>query len=107
MANVEPLRASPKLVDAANNHLCLEFGDCPEHLWQRVVRRLETALSMHRDGQAIAGPEERIEPSFINQDIRLLCGWDHYSGHYLLAECNGGDAVLRDVHRWLSESCAR
>ncbi|AVP98647.1 hypothetical protein C7S18_16275 [Ahniella affigens] len=105
MAAVSPLMLpTPVLVDAANHHLCLEFGDWPDPFWDQVVGQLESEFGMQREGMAVEGPGERIEPSFVGQGVRLLSGWDCHSGRYLLAESDAGDALLRDVYRKASES---
>ena len=40
------------------------------------------------------GLDEVIAPDFVRDNIRLLAGWDNWSGYYLLSENAAGDDFL-------------
>ena len=79
---------------AANGRLTLEFTQPEGPQWRLTVRILQRELGFERDGETISGLDEGLLPAFVNDEIRLHAGWDHWSGTYLLSQCSGGDEVL-------------
>ena len=89
------------LQTAANGHLALEFDDSPEELWEAALERIK-AEAFHETGESVLGPGQSIFPCYVRWSILLMSGWDEWSGNYLLATCEDGDAFLEKLHATLT-----
>ncbi|KQV49021.1 hypothetical protein ASC93_13195 [Massilia sp. Root335] len=89
---------NPSLSIAANGHLTLDFGDYDSLAYQQVCAKLENELGFDRHGRTVAGLDEGVNPSFVRAELEITAGWDNWSGSYLLANSDAGDAVLRSLY---------
>ncbi|MDD4963723.1 MAG: hypothetical protein PHI11_07390 [Gallionella sp.] len=82
------------LTTAANGHLqlCFERASPLFALWLRL--KLQFVHGFRREGHRVRGLNEVIVPNFVRGNIRLLAGWDNWSGYYLLSESVSGDDFL-------------
>jgi hypothetical protein len=87
-------RPSATLKTAANGHLqlCFEHGSPFSAFWLRF--KLQFIHRFSREGHRVLGPGQVIVPDFVRGKIRLLAGWDDWSGYYLLSESAAGDEFL-------------
>lgn len=92
----------PTLTIAANGHVALEFSDCDSVLYPQACATLESQQGFTRHGSTSAGLDEGITPSFFRADLEIFTGWDNWSGCYLLANSDAGDAVLRHLYAQLA-----
>lgn len=79
------------LTPTARGHLSLETDSLP--LWQVIEARLG-ALGFTRSGPSVVGPDQTLFPSFTRDTLTLEAGWDIWSGYYLMASNDQGDAFL-------------
>ena len=89
---------NPSLYIAANGHVVLEFGDYDSLAYQQMCAKLENELGFSRHGPTVAGFDEGVCPSFLRAELEISAGWDNWSGSYLLANSDAGDAVLRSLY---------
>jgi hypothetical protein len=89
---------NPSLSIAANGHLTLDFGDYDSVAYQQVCAKLENELGFVRHGRTVAGLDEGVSPSFTRAELEISAGWDNWSGSYLLANSDAGDAILRRLY---------
>ena len=83
----------------ANGHLTLTIAD-PGILDLILLRlRLRFLHGFRREGIRIFGPDEQIAPDFVRGNLRLLAGYDDWSGLYLLAKDEQGDSFLETFAR--------
>lgn len=93
---------NPTIFIAANGHVSLDFGDYDSAAYQQACARLENALGFIRHGETAAGLDEGVSPSFLRAELKISSGWDSWSGSYLLANSDAGDAILRQLYAELS-----
>ena len=93
---------NPSLSIAANGHVTLDFGDYDSVPYQQVCAKLENELGFCRHGDTVAGLDEGISPSFLRSELEISAGWDNWSGSYLLANSDAGDAILRRLYAELT-----
>lgn len=86
---------NPSLSAAANGHLSLDFGDYDSVAYQEVCAKLANELGFARHGRTVAGLDEGVSPSFLRAELEISAGWDNWSGSYLLANSDAGDAILQ------------
>ncbi|MCS0628852.1 hypothetical protein NX786_05855 [Telluria mixta] len=89
---------NPSLHIAANGHLNLDFGDYDSVAYQQACAKLENELGFARHGGIVAGLDEGVCPSFLRAELEISAGWDNWSGSYLLANSDAGDAILRRLY---------
>ena len=87
---------------AANGYVTLDFGDFDSVPYQQACAKLETELGFARYGDTVAGLDEGVSPSFLRADLEISAGWDNWSGSYLLANSDAGDAILRHLYAELT-----
>lgn len=80
----------------------LDFSDYDSLPYQQACAKLENELGFVRRGRTVAGIDEGISPSFLRADLEISAGWDNWSGSYLLANSDAGDAILRRLHTELT-----
>ncbi len=91
-----------KIHIAANGHASIDFDEYDSPAWFKAVSILEEEMGFMREGEAVAGMDEGIMPSFVKNDISISAGWDNWSGNYLLSESNEADKVLTKLISQLS-----
>ena len=89
---------NPTISIAASGHVTIDFGAYDSELYQRACATLEVALGFVRQGKTVFGLEQGVEPSFLRDEVEISTGWDNWSGRYLLANSDPGDAILRHLH---------
>jgi hypothetical protein len=93
---------NPTISIAASGHVSLDFGNDDSVLYQQACAKLETELGFIRCGETVAGLDEGVSPSFFRAELEISAGWDNWSGSYLLANSDAGDAILRHLHAELT-----
>ncbi|PJK08215.1 hypothetical protein CO614_11365 [Lysobacteraceae bacterium NML120232] len=93
------LRMSVVLSIAANGHHWLTFKD-ELSSWEAACQWL-CEQRFQKSGDIITGLDEAILPAFVREQVSLASGHDHWSGHYLLAQCTDGDMILAALARYL------
>lgn len=88
---------------AANGHVMIVFGVYKNVLHQKAYSKLDN-LGFTSRGTTLHGLEEGIEPSFFRAEVEILTGYDNWSGSYLLATSDEGDAILRHMYADLLRS---
>jgi hypothetical protein len=83
------------LETAANGHLTLNWPTAGRLSYTLLCWRLQFRHGFRRAGDQIAGYGEVIFPAFVRGGLRLLSGWDNWSGYYLLSEDEAGDEFLK------------
>jgi hypothetical protein len=79
---------------AANGHLQLTMSP----LSAACLRwKLSLIHGFRREGRPAHGLDETIYPDFVRGDLRLMAGWDIWSGYYLLSSSEAGDELLRNL----------
>jgi hypothetical protein len=89
---------NPSLSTAANGHLTLDFGDYDSVAYQEVCAKLQNELGFARHGRTVVELDEGVSPSFLRAELEISAGWDNWSGSYLLANSDAGDAILRRLY---------
>ena len=89
---------NPTMSIAANGHLSLDFGDYDSVLYQQACAKLENELGFIKRGETVAGLDEGVGPSFFRAELEISTGWNNWSGSYLLANSDAGDAILRHLY---------
>ncbi|MCC8998135.1 MAG: hypothetical protein LM522_01350 [Candidatus Contendobacter sp.] len=82
---------------AANGHVSLAFPKTTPWLAFRLALTLRFKHGFRREGRRVFGFDETIVPDFVRGDIRLLAGWDNWSGVYLLADSPEADTFLNEA----------
>ena len=98
--------AEPLLMTAANGHNWITFEDYDTPQWQLAVEWLRIE-GFTESGSSVIGLGEGILPSYVKQGIAIAAGFDHWSGNYLLAECDKGDHVILKIANHVSASDRR
>lgn len=88
--------AAPLLTHAANGRNWLTFEVSDAAKW-RMAREWLTRAGFVETGDAVLGLDEGILPSLVRGDVTVAAGFDHWSGSYLLAQCDKGDQVVADL----------
>ena len=89
---------NPSLSIAANGHVTLDFGEYDSVAYHQVCAKLENELGFSRQGDTVSGLDEGISPSFLRAELEISAGWNDWSGTYLLANSDAGDAILRRLY---------
>lgn len=89
---------NPSISIAANGHVSLDFGVYDSVLYQQASAKLENELGFVRHGETVAGLDEGVSPSLLRAGLKIFSGWDNWSGSYLLANSDAGDAILRRLY---------
>jgi hypothetical protein len=93
---IPPPRREPMIVlQAANGHLLIEFGELSDADWKVLESKLVNVWGFRRVGEAVVGLDETICPDFERADLTLAAGWDIWLGYHLLSECVAGDEFLQ------------
>ena len=85
---------------AANGHVCYEIYRATPDFIQVAARVLRERHGFPPANKPLHGFDE-VLTECCKDGVRLLLGWDNWSGFYLLADSNAGDAVVEDVGRYL------
>ncbi|WP_165228358.1 hypothetical protein [Aquisphaera insulae] len=80
---------------AANGHLTLSWPDAGPLFYRALLVRLRLLHGLRRSGRSVESPDAVLLPDLVGNGIRLLTGWDHWSGYSLLAVDQAVDDMLR------------
>ncbi|MFI8221657.1 hypothetical protein [Pseudomonas sp. NPDC085632] len=83
------------LLQAANGHLLIEFGELSVAEWKVLESKLVNDWGFKRVGEVVVGLDGTICPDFERNDLKLDAGWDIWLGYHLLSECAAGDEFLQ------------
>ncbi|TMU83222.1 hypothetical protein FGA82_00980 [Pseudomonas fluorescens] len=83
------------LLQAANGHLLIEFGELSDADWQALESKLVNVWGFQRVGEVVVDLDGTICPDFERQDLKLAAGWDIWLGYHLLSESAAGDEFLQ------------
>ncbi|MBF2052830.1 MAG: hypothetical protein IGS03_05110 [Candidatus Sericytochromatia bacterium] len=97
MSEVSPHQPGhSQLVIVANGHLSYEIFRAPASQLPELRRLVEKLTPFKARLFPIWGFDEVIQELRHNK-VRLGLGWDNWSGLYLMAYCEAGDRVLREL----------
>lgn len=96
----------PLLSTAANGHNFLTFEDYDTPQWHLAIEWLKRE-GFSESGPLVVGLDEGILPSFARGPVVIAAGFDYWSGHYLLSQCEMGDLVIVGVANHVSANDRR
>lgn len=94
-----------RLLTVANGHLSYEMYRAPASQLPALRRLVEKLTPFKARLFPIWGFDEVIQ-ELRHKKLRLGLGWDNWSGLYLMAYCEAGDRVLRELAPLLDEETA-
>ena len=85
---------------AANGRLCYEIYRATPDFIRVVAQVLCDRHGFPKAKRLLYGVEE-VLTECCRDGVRVLLGWDHWSGFYLLADSIAGDVAVQDVGQYL------